>query len=154
MEFQVPQFIEVEDKIFGPLTILQFIYLAGGLGFAFIMWLLLPIWAAVPIGAPIAALGIALAFWKINERPLMQTLEAAFGYLTRSKLYIWQKQKKNIPAAEDIAFPGEKADDPAKYVPAATANRIKDLSWGLDVHEHAFGEAGNRPDLMRAVPKT
>ena len=32
MRFQVPQFIEIESKIFGPLTFKQFIYLAGGGG--------------------------------------------------------------------------------------------------------------------------
>ena len=33
MQFQVPQFIETEDKIVGPFTLRQFIYVAGaGLG--------------------------------------------------------------------------------------------------------------------------
>jgi len=32
MRFEVPQFIEVEDKIFGPFTWKQFIYLMGGEG--------------------------------------------------------------------------------------------------------------------------
>ena len=32
MMFSVPQFIDVEDKIIGPLTLKQFIYLAGGAG--------------------------------------------------------------------------------------------------------------------------
>lgn len=139
MEFQVPQFIEVEDKIFGPLTILQFVYLAGGVGFGFAMWLLLPLWAAILVGGPVAGLGAALAFVKVNERPLMATLEAAFDYFFRAKLYIWSKEKKTVPVASDLTLPGESRDDPAKYVPAATGSKIKDLSWSLDVREHAFG---------------
>jgi hypothetical protein len=31
MQFRVPQFIDIEDKLFGPLTFKQFIYLAGEL---------------------------------------------------------------------------------------------------------------------------
>ena len=139
MEFQVPQFIEVEDKIFGPLTLVQFIYLAGGLGFAVSMWLLLPLWAAIILGGPVAALGLGLAFFKVNNRPLMATLEAAFDYTFRAKLYIWNKKTKELPTAIDIATLAENPEDPAKYVPAATSNRIKDLSWSLDVKEHAFG---------------
>jgi hypothetical protein len=139
MEFQVPQFIEVEDKIFGPLTILQFIYLAGGFGFAFAMWLLLPLWLAIIVGAPVALLGAGLAFYKVNERPLMATLEAGFNYLTGAKLYVWEKKKMELPSPENIALLGETPEDPAKYVPAATSNKIKDLSWSLDVKEHAFG---------------
>ena len=29
MQFQVPQFIETEDKVVGPLTLRQFMYIAG-----------------------------------------------------------------------------------------------------------------------------
>src|SRR6185295_13294320 len=101
MEFEVPQFIEVEDKIFGPLTILQFIYVAGGAGFAFAMWLLLPLWAAVLLGGPVALLGAGLAFYKVNERPLMNTLEAAFDYFFRAKLYIWQKKKTEVSTSAE-----------------------------------------------------
>lgn len=147
MEFQVPQFIEVEDKIFGPLTIFQFIYVVGGVGFAVVMWLTMPLWAAILLGGPIAALGIGLAFVKVNDRPLMVTLEAAADYFFSSKLYIWEKKKKPISVAQDLALPGENRDDPAKYVPAATGTKIKDLSWSLDVKEHAFGapDGSNAP---------
>jgi hypothetical protein len=37
-QFHVPQFIEVEDKIFGPLTLKQFLYVIGGAGIVFIMY--------------------------------------------------------------------------------------------------------------------
>ena len=42
MRFQVPQFIEVEDKIFGPLTLKQFLYTAGGAAVGFIIWSIFP----------------------------------------------------------------------------------------------------------------
>ena len=43
MHFQTPQFIEIEDKIFGPLTLKQFIYLAGAAGLSFTAYSLLPV---------------------------------------------------------------------------------------------------------------
>ncbi len=131
MQFQVPQFIEVEDKIFGPLTATQFIYLVGGGGFAAAMWLLLPLWAAILIGAPVAALGAALAFYRINDRPLLEVLEAAFNYFMKSRLYIWEHKNAVAPAEQA----SERENDPAKFAPAATGNRIKDLAWSLDVQE-------------------
>lgn len=134
MQFQVPQFIEVEDKLFGPLTATQFIYLVGGGGFAVAMWLILPLWAAILVGTPVAALGLALAFYRINDRPLVVVLEAAFEYIFKSKLYIWQhNQNKVLPENST-----ERENDPAKFVPAATANKLKDLAWSLDVHETPF----------------
>lgn len=131
MQFQVPQFIEVEDKLFGPLTATQFIYLVGGGGFALAMWLLLPLWAAILLGAPVAGLGLALAFYKVNDRPLIVALESGFEYLLKSKLYIWE-HKNSAPSPQDSA---ERENDPAKFVPAATGNKLKDLAWSLDVHE-------------------
>jgi hypothetical protein len=134
MQFQVPQFIEVEDKLFGPLTATQFIYVVGGGGFAVAMWLLLPLWAAILLGGPVLGLGLALAFYKVNDRPLISVLESAFEYFSKSKLYIWE-HGRNAPVPENSK---ERENDPAKFVPAATANKLKDLAWSLDVHEDAF----------------
>ena len=131
MQYQVPQFIEVEDKIFGPLTGSQFIYVVGGIGFAIAMWLMLPLWAAVLLGGPVAAIGLALAFWRINDRPLIIFVEAGFNYFFRSKLYLWEKNTTKVPAETRT----ERDNDPAKFVPAATSNKLKDLAWSLDISE-------------------
>ena len=136
MQFQVPQFIEIEDKLFGPLTATQFIYLVGGGGFALAMWLLLPLWAAILLGAPVAGFALALAFYKINDRPFIVMLEAGFEYLFKSKLYIWE-HKKGPATPEDAK---DRENDPAKFVPAATANKLKDLAWSLDIHESVYSD--------------
>ena len=76
MNFQVPQFIEIEDKIFGPLTFKQFIYIAGSAGLAFICYAFLPLFIAfIPI-LIIVAFGLALAFYQVNERPFIFTIES------------------------------------------------------------------------------
>ncbi len=142
MRFQVPQFIEVEDKVFGPFTIAQFIYLAGGFGFFGALWLMLPLWLAIILGGPVAVLGLALAFFKVNDRPLITTIEHALGYFVSHKLYIWDKAKR---APEDIAKEAaERAEDPSRFVPAATANKLKDLAWSLDVHENLYSSVEKR----------
>ena len=141
MQFQVPQFIEVEDKIFGPLTAKQFVYLAGGIGFFVAMWLILPFFLAVLIGAPVAMFGAALAFYKINERPFISVLEAAFLYFTKKKLYIWDKKKVGPQSVDDMLLTtSDTAEDPTKYVPAATGSKIKDLAWSLDIHESLYSD--------------
>lgn len=136
MRFQVPQFIEVEDKIFGPLTVLQFVYLAGGVGALVAMWLVLPLWLAIILGVPVALLGAALAFYRINDRPFIDVLQSAFEYSTKNKLYLWNK-KPAKPTAEPVASARER-DDPAKYVPAATSSKIKDLAWSLNIKDSMY----------------
>ncbi len=93
MRFEVPQFIEIEDKIIGPLTWKQFVYLAGGAGVLIILYFTLPFIFFVMIGLPFGALSASLAFHKINNRPFSVFLESFFGYVTKAKLYLWRKDE-------------------------------------------------------------
>lgn len=131
MRFQVPQFIEVEDKIFGPFTFKQFIYLAGGAGMIVIAWSFLPNFIAFILSLPIAALAIALTFYKVNNRPFVYTLEAYFKYIITGKLFIWKMgQKKEVPAGKA----GEQAEEgPMVPLPKLSESRLRDLTWDLGV---------------------
>ncbi len=93
MRFEVPQFIEIEDKIIGPLTWKQFVYLAGGAGVLIILYFMLPFIFFVMIGLPFGALSASLAFHKINNRPFSVFLESFLGYATKAKLYLWRKDE-------------------------------------------------------------
>ena len=101
MRFQVPQFIEVEDKIFGPLTLRQFIYVAGGVGIIVILWITLPHPVAFLLGLPIGIFSAALAFYKVNERPFIHLLESAFNYAVGENLYLWKNHDKPIQKSPD-----------------------------------------------------
>lgn len=134
MQFQVPQFTDVEDKIFGPLTLKQFIYIAGGLGLGFLIWRYLPPFIAIPIALAIVGFAVALAFIKVNKKPLIITIEAAFMYFIHKKLYLWNSEYKNKKAAKKIA---EKAQLPSSQqeVPSVSENKLKSLAWSLDINE-------------------
>ena len=71
MQFQVPQFIEVEDRIFGPLTFRQFIFIAGGAGMCYVFWRILPLLISAPLILAVAALALSLAFMEYNGRPFI-----------------------------------------------------------------------------------
>ena len=131
MQFKVPQFIDVEDKLFGPFTFRQFAYLAGGAGMVFVLYKLLPIWISIFLIIPVAILSILLVFYKINEKPFIFYLQAGISYLTSNKLYIWKQRlvkPENKPKEED-ALPL------ISVVPMTTTNKLKDISWSLDVRE-------------------
>ena len=131
MQFSVPQFIDVEDKIFGPLTFRQGIYLGGGAGLVFLCLKLLPTFAGILVGLPIAALAFALAFIKVNEKPLINTIEAAFNYGINDKLYIWKQEKKKGKTLEEKK--NEEAAKNPQYIPRITESKLHDIAWGLDV---------------------
>lgn len=132
MQFKVPQFIDVEDKLFGPFTFRQFVYLAGGAGIIFVIYKVLPLWIGVFLILPVALLAFLLVFYKINEKPFIFYLQAGVDYLISSKLYIW-KQRLVKPENKD-----KEADATVPLVsiiPMTTTDKIKDLSWSLDVQE-------------------
>lgn len=98
MRFEVPQFIEVEDKIVGPLTWKQFIYLAGGAGILVLFYFTLPFLLFAMFGLPLAALAGFLAFHRINNRPFSVFLESFVTYMRKNKLYLWRKDHEQTVA--------------------------------------------------------
>ncbi len=128
MRFQVPQFIDVEDKIFGPFTLKQFIYLAGGASVALVATTLFGLFFGLIISSPVIILALALAFYKINNRPFIFALESAFKYATKDKLYIW---KKKTPEEREVEAKERKYS--SLIVPNLSGSRLKDMNWELDV---------------------
>jgi len=146
MRFQVPQFIEVEDKIFGPLTLKQFIYLAGAGGVLFVLLKMLPFFIAIFMAIPVVALALALAFYKINKRPFVLVLESAFKYVLSNRLYIWKsKDIKQIIAEKDKAdgIISSKVKDKVS-IPELSGNRLKDIAWSLDIKESIYSDASQQ----------
>jgi hypothetical protein len=128
MQFRVPQFIDIEDKIFGPFSFKQFVYMAGGAGIAFVAYKILPLFFAALIIIPVLALSGALTFYKVNNKPFIFILESSIRYFFQSKLYIWKKEKKKIVKKET-----EKAPEVASLIPRLSQSKLKDISWSLDV---------------------
>ena len=136
MEYQVPQFIEVEDKIIGPLTLKQFIYVAGAGGLCVVFFSYLPIIVALLLSVPVAALAAALAFYKMNGKPFIEVLEAGFNYYTRSKLFLWKHQEPKVEvknAAAAAAAAAETAARVRRGTPKLTRDKLSELAWSLDV---------------------
>lgn len=94
MRFEVPQFIEIEDKIFGPLTWRQFLYLGGGVGIAVVIFLMTPLIIFVLVGLPVALLAGALSFYPVNNRPFSFFLEAMVNYFSGQRLYLWRTKEE------------------------------------------------------------
>jgi hypothetical protein len=147
MRFQVPQFIEVEDKIFGPLTFKQFIYVAGGVGFGVLLFTFLPKFIAFLVAVPILVFSLALAFYRMNGKPFIQIVEAFLQFTIGNKLYIWKKEEKK-PVSKNPG--GQKKPIDQVYVPKLSQSKLKELSWSLDIKENqnpVTEDNENTPDV-------
>lgn len=90
--FQVPQFIEQEAKIIGPLTLSQFMYLGGAGAISILAFYTLPGFTAFLVFIVAGGLGLGLAFVKINGLDLPKAVLAALRYWQKPKKYVWQRE--------------------------------------------------------------
>ncbi|HAZ16479.1 MAG: hypothetical protein UV70_C0004G0043 [Parcubacteria group bacterium GW2011_GWA2_43_13] len=90
-QYVVPQFIDVEDKIIGPITIRQFIIMIIGGLFLFVCYkiFVLPIFIAFAIG--ILATVALFGFVKVNGRPFHVFIVGMLQTLKRPSKRIWNK---------------------------------------------------------------
>jgi len=130
MQFKVPQFLEIEDKIFGPFTFRQFA------GICYILFKLLGIWlGAIPILA-IAGLSAALIFYRPNGEPFINMIEAGLKYAMQNKLYIWKRHQikiKNKQQQEIKATAELKRETMNQSGIKLSGSKLRDLAWSLDI---------------------
>jgi hypothetical protein len=97
MQFQVPQFIDIEDKIIGPLTLRQFIYLAIAGGIIFIFYFLVNFAIWIIISLILIAIAGAFAFLKINGQPFQKVLFNMIKFYAKPQTYVWLKESPQTP---------------------------------------------------------
>ncbi|MBI2640946.1 MAG: PrgI family protein [Candidatus Sungbacteria bacterium] len=132
-QFQVPQFITVEDKVIGPFTIKQFLYIAAGALLILGARAFLQPFFFWPLGVLIGASAASLAFLKVNERPFPVILKNAVLYLLRPRLYVWKKESPLKESAKEQAPRKEEAL--VKKIPTLSESKLSDLAWSLDIKE-------------------
>ena len=93
MKFQVPQFIETETKIVGPLTWKQFIWVAIGVGLLLMIIRFLTGFWLIFVSIIIIAVFGALAFLRIEEMALIEYLMKALSYTFGPKKYLFKKEE-------------------------------------------------------------
>lgn len=127
-QFVVPQFIEVEDKIFGPITTRQFIILLVTGLMLFIAFKLadtaLFIFLAIIIGGP----ALVIAFVKINGQPFHYFLLNIVQTVRRPSRRIWHKTVEKDELLDFIKTGVTETPEAATEVPRMSYSRIRDLS--------------------------
>lgn len=104
MQFQVPQFIDTEDKILGPLSLRQFFYLAIVAGFCFILFFLIgSLFVWVLLSIVIMGSAVALTVVKVNGRSLSRVFLSAMKYYWQPQTYVWQPESQNIKTQRGIS---------------------------------------------------
>lgn len=131
-QYQVPQFIDVEDKIFfGKITLRQFVFLAAGGAVMLISFYLLHFAIFIFVGVLVLPVSLALAFGKINEMPITKIAASALNYLSKPRLYLW----KQLPPKKTVAAAAGAQETVLGQIPKLTESKLQDLAWSLDIKE-------------------
>jgi hypothetical protein len=137
VQFQVPQFLDVEDKVIGPLTTKQFLYLLGGFGGGYILWKIIP-WKFISIFPAIAMIVFAfmLAFYRYNNKPLVYVIEASFNYIIRDRLYVWRRREKKLDLEVDLS--NFKSTRKGVGGPLGGTGKLQNLAFEIDAQSNTI----------------
>ena len=92
LQYQVPQFVDVEDKIFGPLTAKQFLMFVVNALIVAGLYVALPLIATIALALPITIFFFLLAFYTVNGRSFVWFLYAVLHYVLTGKIFLWERR--------------------------------------------------------------
>ena len=122
---------EAEDKLIGPLSLRQFIYVVIGAAWAGLMWLLLSKVLVVMIIAiiPVTGFFLLLGFGRRQEQSFETFLVALVKFMIEPRIRVWDKDL----AQEELVRHVEK---PVEIIPTKSLNRgsLKQLALIMDTH--------------------
>lgn len=129
MLFNVPQYIDVEDKVAGPLTAKQLLWMIGMVAVLMILWSIYDTVAFFAAAVPIICIFVALAFYRPYNQPLITFIGNAILFIVRPKIYVWNRSV-NIVSQKKI---DESVSKSIKTVPKnVTAQEINRLANIVD----------------------
>ena len=102
MKFQVPQYVDLEDKLAFRLTLRQLGWFALGGFLLFIAWVSfnkIVFWISFPL---ITALAAAFAFYRPGGLPLFTFLWYGFLYFMKPKRLFWDKKEYGSELNDDL----------------------------------------------------
>lgn len=146
-QYKVPQNVEAEDKILGPLTFRQFIYALIGMGWGLISF---AIFRKVPallivIGFPPVLLFMLLAFYTRDGQNFEQLLIAMVGFFAAPRRRLWVKE--NVIETFHI--------EPTKHVAEMTQRNPAEVRSELEKLANLIDSRGwnqPQPDPSQVLP--
>ncbi|KPJ73709.1 hypothetical protein AMJ48_00750 [Parcubacteria bacterium DG_74_1] len=134
MRFTVPQFIEYETKLIGPLSFKQFLFI-GAAGVVCIVifftigktnFFLFLVLLIITLGV-----GVSLAFLKIGGRGLPTVLANFIRFSFGSKFYIWQRKGALVTFSKEMEIKKEPKNG-KPFLKTTKASRLKKMRTKLE----------------------
>jgi len=134
MQYPLPQFLEIKPKIAGPFNFRQLAYIVAGALVSVFFYFTTSLMKFIVISIPIMIVSLVFAFAKIKGFPVPTILMRSFGFIFKSKTYLWHK--KEAPAYSLPKKPEKKKEEVAEtHTPkVAGESRLKQVSNLIEIH--------------------
>jgi hypothetical protein len=134
-QYNIPQFVDSEDKIFGPITIRQFAVLAIGVVIGGFLWYFLQSNLVIFFltVAPVVATTFTFAFIKINGHNFDVFLTNVVIYILKPNLFLWSRDVDPNRSVIKSTIQKKKASfirDKKEY----NQSRVEAVAWTLDTY--------------------
>lgn len=149
-QHQVPQFVDVDDKIFGPLTAQQFLmFVMAFLVIGALWYSPLPKQATIVLAVPIIIFTLLLAFYKVNGRSFIWFMYAIAHFTFTGKMFLWER-RGDLPhirmgSAAMTESLAQRRGLAAGHRSPLSATRIQELTKILDTSGRVVDEDAESP---------
>ncbi|MDO9399411.1 MAG: PrgI family protein [bacterium] len=138
-QFTIPQFIDVEDKIIGPITTRQFVILLAGAMLIAVFYKIFDFTLFIVASISVLIIAVAFSFIKVNGRPLHFFILNITQTLKRPGVRVWNHTIGKIEAEYEV----EDKKQIEQVIPSArryNASRLAELSLIVDTKGAYKGE--------------
>jgi hypothetical protein len=129
MRFQVPQNVDIEDKIVGPLTGKQFGWIIAACIILFVSFKIFDTATFVAIAVVVVGLAVTFAFVRPYGQPMVVFVSNVFLYLFKSREYVWRRKGPQFKQDDVSKRKGEELTIIRKGLPD---QKVEDLARVLD----------------------
>ena len=137
-QFTVPQFIDVESKIIGPITTRQFLILLGGAVVIGISYKLFDFSLFLTIGIIVLIITAVFAFIKVNGRPFHYFVLNLTQTIRRPGIRVWNNRLTTIEEMVETTFvKPEVKPEPKEFY---QKSRLAELALIVDTKGRYKGE--------------
>jgi len=131
-QYSVPQFVEVEDKIIGPLTLKQFFILLGGAGIILLFYRTISnIFFFILLALPIGGAALILTFGRFNGRSITSLAGSLVQFFTNPRSFIFHRNVQ-LSSIQQKSEPKLEIAKATQVTPAERLSRLRKLTYILD----------------------
>jgi hypothetical protein len=138
MQYELPRYIEEEAKVFGPLSLKQFMIAFAGIMACALLFFFLQTWLAAILSVILMSGAIFLMLGKIQGRPASAVVLGAIKHFWSPKVFVWQKPVFGSEQVyvETLKKEKEKTEAPELKTPQIVSKqKIAELAKQLDKKE-------------------